>query len=133
MKRKCLAVGIILLFVAIAVNPITGSSSNRDDTTTPVTTISLNPPEPNGENCWYVSIVTVTLNATDNESGVNITQYQIDEGAWKTYIQPVVINWDGRHLIRYFSIDNAGNTESVKNTTIDIDRIPPIISTFEYS
>jgi hypothetical protein len=64
MKRKCLAIGIILLFVGVAINPITGISSNRDDTTPPVTTISFNPPEPDGENGWYVSNVTVILNAS---------------------------------------------------------------------
>ena len=128
MKRKCLAIGIILLFVAIAVIPITGISNNRDDTVPPVTTISLNPPEPDGENGWYVSKVTITLNATDNESGVNITEYCIDSGAWMTYIQPFNITTDDpHHEIRCRSIDNAGNIEPWKSVTFAMDRTKPVV------
>jgi len=129
MKRKWLAIGITLLFVLIAVNPITGLSNNRDDTTPPVTTISFNPPEPDGENGWYVNNVTVTLNATDNESGVNITKYRIKGESWKIYTEPFRLTEDGDNiLIEYSSIDAVGNTEPVKNATIDIDRTKPVIA-----
>ena len=40
----------------------------------PTTSCFLDPLVPNGLNGWYVSNITVTLNATDNESGV-----------WRTY------------------------------------------------
>ncbi|HUS98868.1 MAG TPA: hypothetical protein VMY59_00930 [Candidatus Thermoplasmatota archaeon] len=128
MKTKCLAVGIILLFVGIAVNPITGISNNRDDTTPPVTTISLNPPEPDGENGWYVSNVTVILNATDDISGVNITQYRIDCGSWQIYTEPFILVDDGNDIcIEFYSIDNTGNQEEVESAVIDIDKTKPII------
>ena len=126
MISKWLAVGIILLFVALAINPITGSLNNRDDTTPPVTTISFNPPDPNGENGWYVTPVTVTLNATDNESEVNITKYRIYNSFWMNYTEPFTLYHDGNDIkIEFFSIDAAGNTELVKNTTVDIDRTVP--------
>jgi len=129
MKTKCLAVGIILLFVLLAGTPIPGVSYSRDDTTPPVTTISFNPPVSDGENGWYVSPVTVTLNATDNESGVNITKYRIDEAPWETYTEPVLLTNDGNDtLLEYFSIDTAGNIEPVKNATVDIDRTKPVIA-----
>ena len=126
--RKGLAVGIILLFVGIAVTPTTGISYKRDDTIPPVTTISFNPPEPDGENGWYISNVTVILNATDDSSGVNITKYSIDEAPWETYTEPFILNKDGDDLlIEFFSIDNAGNTEPVKNATINIDQTKPVM------
>lgn len=129
MKRKWLSIGIILLFVLSAGTPIPGISSPRDDITPPVTTISLNPPEPDGENGWYVNNVTVTLNATDNESGVNITKYRIKGESWKIYTEPFTLTKDGNNiLIEYSSIDAAGNTEPVKNATIDIDRTKPVIA-----
>jgi hypothetical protein len=40
--KKVMAVGIILLFVGIAVNPITGISNNRDDTIPPYLLTLLN-------------------------------------------------------------------------------------------
>ena len=125
MKRKCLAVGIILLFIAITVNPITGISNNRDDTTPPVTTISFDPPVPDGDNGWYVSNVTVTLNATDNESGVWRTFCSLSPGG--NYTEPILVSQDGIYYITFYSIDYAGNVEAMKSATIKIDQTRPFI------
>lgn len=98
------------------------------DTTPPVTFCSLNPPEPDGENGWYISRMTITLNATDENSGVNMTLYQIDGGAWQTYRQPFNITTDStKHVIGYFSIDNAGNTEQTKTVTFAMDHTKPTV------
>ena len=84
---KSLALGVVVLFIGMSTIPVIGSLSvekhiltkeliykseyrNDNDTTPPVTTHNLDPPEPNGLNDWYVSDVTVTLNATDDLSGV---------------------------------------------------------------
>jgi len=94
--------------------------------TPPVTTISFDPSEPNGCNGWYVSNVTVTLNATDNYYGVKATYYKINNGEWQTYESPFIISEDGDDiLIEYYSINNAGYVENVKNSTLDIDKTPP--------
>jgi len=42
------------------------NSRNDNDTTPPVTTISFGPLYPDGYNGWYVSDVTITLEATDD-------------------------------------------------------------------
>jgi len=98
----------------------------------PVTTISFDPPEPDGCNGWYVSNVTVTLNATDQD-GVNATYYRINNGTWETYTEPFVISEDGDDiLIEYYSVDIDGNIEDVKSSELDIDQTPPEIS-FEWS
>ncbi len=124
---KTLALGIIVLFFGVTVTPSIGISNYLEDTTPPITTISFNPPEPDGENGWYVHSVTVTLNATDDDSGINITYYIIDHGPWQTYIEPFILSEDGVHLIEYFSIDNAGNQEEVKSAIINIDKTKPEI------
>ncbi|MFA5102555.1 MAG: hypothetical protein WC525_05335 [Candidatus Thermoplasmatota archaeon] len=127
-EKKILAVGIILVLIGITGIPSTAEVMGKDDTTPPVTTCTLNPPEPDGQNGWYVNNVTVTLSATDNESGVNITKYRIDEAAWETYTEPVLLTNDGNDiLLEYFSIDVAGNIEPVKNVTVDIDSTKPVI------
>ncbi|GAH12804.1 unnamed protein product, partial [marine sediment metagenome] len=51
------------------------------DTTPPYTEIILDGTM--GDNNWYVSVVTVTLNATDEGSGVESTWYRVDSGYWK--------------------------------------------------
>ena len=126
--KKTLVLGIIVLFVGMSITPSTGNIMFFDDTTPPVTTISFDPPEPDGENSWYVSDVTVTLNATDDLSGVNATYYRINGGEWETYDSPFVISGDGDDiLIEFYSIDNAGNQESHKHATIDMDQTEPDI------
>ena len=97
------------------------------DNEPPVTTISFDPLEPDGCNGWYVSNVTVTLNATDN-NGVDATYYRINGGEWETYDSPFVLSEDGDDiLIEYYSVDKLGNTEDVKSATLDIDQTPPWI------
>ena len=130
--KKGLVVAVILLFISVSVIPSTGNLVFFDDTTPPVTTISFDPPVPNGDNGWYVSNVTVTLNATDDMSGVNATYYRINGGEWETYDYPFVISEDGDNIIiEYYSVDKYGNIEVVKSKTLDIDQTPPEIS-FEW-
>jgi len=93
----------------------------------PVTTISFDPPEPNGCNGWYISNVTATLNVTD-EDGINATYYKIDGGEWNTYTSPFIISEEGKNiLIEFYSVDNLGNEETHKSVTLDIDKTPPEI------
>lgn len=80
-SKKALAVAVILLFFSVGVVPSTGIIVFNDDTTPPVTTHSLNPPEPDGDNGWYVNDVEVMLNATDDMSGVKEIRYKIGDGS----------------------------------------------------
>jgi len=127
--KKLFASSLIFLLIIIYVKPINGTSIYLDDTTPPVTIISFNPHEPNGENGWYVSDVTVILNASDDSSGVNITKYRINGSNWQTYTEPFILDFDGKdNLIEFYSIDNVGNQEEIKSDVIDIDRTKPWIS-----
>ena len=106
-------------------HPTAWAISYEFNMTPPVTTISFDPPYPDGDNGWYVNNVTVTLNAIDN-TGVKDTYYRINGGEWKTYDSPFVISEDGDDiLIEYYSIDYVGNIEDVKSSYLDIDKTPP--------
>jgi len=98
------------------------------DKTKPTTTHSLSPSSTDGNNRWYISNVTITLNANDSVSGVNITKYKVDNGNWVEYIKPIKIINNGEHTIKYYSIDNAGNEEEMKTVTIKIDKTKPTVS-----
>lgn len=89
----------------------------RFDTIPPITTHTLDPAAPDGENGWYVSCVTVTLDATDTCSGVDATYYSLDGGAWTVYTEPLVICEYGEHMVDYYSVDVCGNVESVKSVS----------------
>ena len=54
------------------------------DTSPPLTQGRLDPENPDGSNGWYKSPVTVTLLATDLDSGVKTINWKLDSGAWNS-------------------------------------------------
>jgi len=96
------------------------------DITAPDTTISLSGIM--GTNNWYLSNVTVTLNATDDISGVNYTEYSTDNVTWNNYLVPFVTSAEGITTVYYRSVDNYGNVEDVKIAMVKIDKTAPIVS-----
>jgi len=100
------------------------------DTTAPETSISLAGTA--GLNGWYVSDVTVTLTATDSQSGVNYTRYRIDGGSWQTYSSQFLISAEGNHTLEFYSVDYAGNNESTHSITVKVDKTPPTTSATGY-
>lgn len=114
------------MFIGTVVIPVIGISQNLDDTTPPITTLSFDPEMPDGNNDWYISNVTVTLNATDDSSGVNITYYKINEGDWEIYENPFLLNTSNYYTIQYYSVDIAGNVEDAKTASCKVDVVPPV-------
>lgn len=96
----------------------TNTGGHPDDTTPPETTCTLSGTL---EGDVYISDVTVTFTAIDDYSGVAATMYKLDEGPWTSYdTEPVLVTTDGPHVLLYYSIDNAGNTEEEKTTEFTI-------------
>jgi hypothetical protein len=87
------------------------------DETAPVTTASLSGTL-NGT--VYVSPVKVTLNATDNLSGVANTVYQVNGGALQTYVGPFTVSNLGANTVTFHSTDKAGNVEAAKSASFTI-------------
>jgi len=93
------------------------------DRVPPTTTISLSGIQ--GNSGWFTSEVIVTLNATDNFSGVNKTEYSFDNVTRIDYTTPLIISAEGYTILSYNSIDNDGNIETIKSETIKIDETAP--------
>ena len=129
--KKLLAVGVIVLFLGLVIAPSTGNRMFNDDTTPPVTTCTLDPSEPDGDNGWYVHDVEVTLNATDDLSGVKEIKYRVGSGSWQTITGDngsFVVDCDGNDRpIEFYAIDNSGNEEIHQIVTIDMDQTEPDI------
>jgi hypothetical protein len=93
------------------------------DSTPPVTTATgLQASASTG---WQTSSQTVTLSATDSQSGVVATYYKVDGGAQTTYTAPFTISTQGSHTVVYWSVDKAGNTETSHTGYVNIDATPP--------
>jgi len=108
-------------------HPTAWAISYELNMTPPVTNISFDPLYPDGDNGWYVSNVTVILNAID-KTGVIATYYRINGGEWQIYESSFIyISKEGSNIIEYYSVDYVGNIEDVKSSTVDIDKTPPDI------
>src|SRR5256885_7657027 len=93
------------------------------DDLAPVTTAT--PSGSLGMNGWYTGNVTITLNATDDRSGVSYTTYHLDGSPVRTYVNPIVVSADGIHTLTYHSVDRAGNIELHKDATFQKDGTAP--------
>jgi uncharacterized protein involved in tellurium resistance len=102
------------------------SISLKSDNTKPVTKADVVPGNPDGTNEWYKSEVSITLSASDEGSGIEKTEYRINEGDWKTYESPIQVKTDGIYKIEYRSIDKAGNIEESKSALIKLDKTNPV-------
>jgi len=95
------------------------------DGTSPTTTVHLTGMV--GTNSWYRSTVTVTLSPIDATSGVSDTLYKLDNGDWQRYYTTTLVSFtdDGIHMLNYYSVDVAGNTEAITTTTVKVDTVLP--------
>ncbi|MDD9265571.1 discoidin domain-containing protein [Paenibacillus sp. GCM10023248] len=74
---------------------------------------------------WRSTDVTVSLNAADNQSGVDSTQYRINGGQWLSYDGAFDVSAEGTNTIEYQSKDKAGNLEEIKRVLVKIDKTAP--------
>ena len=96
------------------------------DTTAPLTQASASGTA--GTNNWYRSAVQVSLSSSDNVSGVQNSYYRIDGGAVQTYSGPFNLGAAGQHMIDYWSVDNASNTEVTHSLVVKIDTSAPLVT-----
>jgi hypothetical protein len=80
---------------------LTGTAGPAEDTTPPVTHCNFTGTNP----------VTVTITASDDDSGVNHTYYKLDAAAWAEYTSPFQVSVPGDHTLMCYSVDKAGNEE----------------------
>src|SRR6266545_4574686 len=96
------------------------------DTTAPAVTAAVSGDrDPEGR---YVGSATVTLTATDTESGVDRIEYSLDAGSYTTYTAPVTVNVPGVHTVTYQATDKAGNTSVPQSVSFTVV-LPPVPDT----
>jgi hypothetical protein len=97
------------------------------ETTAPVT-VPATAPAANA-NGWHNENVSVSLNASDECSGVSSAEYSTDGGAtWVTYANAFTISTEGTTTILYRSTDRAGNAEPAQTLVVKIDKTAPTLS-----
>ena len=110
------------------------------DSAAPVTTISLSPAVPNGNNGWYTGPVGVSVSAADDGgSGVAETRCVLDPAtppsafgdipAGCSYLGAgAYVAGDGQRRVYAASADNAGGGETPVNASLQIDGTPPTVT-----
>ncbi len=112
----------------VAAGAVTIADLHPAEKNAPFTTATLTPAVPDGTNGWYKSDVTISLNSSDECSGVSSTEYSTDGGAtWQSYNGSFTFNQEGATNISYRSTDAAGNTETTKTLTVKIDKTAPTL------
>lgn len=97
----------------------------------PPTTLFAQTPEPNAAG-WNNSGVLVSLTASDPGSGVQSVRYSLS-GAQTSGIvisgnpASFTITAEGSTSVQYSAVDNVGNVESTKTSTVLIDKTGPVI------
>ncbi|MGW3350938.1 OmpL47-type beta-barrel domain-containing protein [Nonomuraea rubra] len=82
----------------------------------------------------YVGAATVTVSASDTESGVDTVEYALDGGEFVAYSAPVSVNQVGAHTVTFRATDKAGNTSPVGSVEFTVvapqeeDTTPPEVT-----
>jgi len=105
---------------------LTKTGGYPEDITPPETTCILSGTMDGGV---YISDVLVTLNATDDFSGIATTMYKLDDAIWTSYVGPFAVTGNGNHSLLFYSIDNAGNIEEEKTCEFIIQQPPNLLIT----
>ncbi|TDL92284.1 Ig domain-containing protein [Vibrio vulnificus] len=87
------------------------------DTIPPITKNKMTPIF-NDKNTNVIAL-TVTYNASDDKSGVKETLYRTKGGIWQVYTKPFDVTADKTHTLEYYSLDKAGNKETINLNDFD--------------
>jgi hypothetical protein len=107
------------LKVVNAVNEYAVSPVFIIDNTPPVSSHSILPDAPDGDNGWYVSVPTIALNCADTLSGCNETYYKWDDAVEYTLYTGSFQAPEGAHTLYYHSTDQAVDMHGYNNREID--------------
>jgi hypothetical protein len=116
---------------AKTVNFTVAAPQSQDTTPPDVSATVSGDKDANGD---YVGTATVTVDATDSESGVDTIEYALDDAPYATYTAPLKIDQPGHHMVSYRASDKAGNVSDAKTVMFDVaepqgqDTTPPDVS-----
>ncbi len=103
------------------------------DNLPPVSKISFNGPHNiNRDTLFITSATKIEISATDNGSGMETINYNVDNAPYKAYVNTFTLPEPGLHNINYFSTDKVENKEIALKKDVYVDDVPPVIN-FQFS
>ncbi len=103
----------------------TETTHEHIDNLPPTTQITVSGEQ--GNQGWYKDTATIQLAAEDNQGGSGGVKihYSVNQEPMKQYSTPFQISSEGVSTLTYYSEDQVGNTETLKEQQIKIDRTAP--------
>ncbi|MDP2210113.1 MAG: Ig-like domain-containing protein, partial [Candidatus Aquicultor sp.] len=92
------------------------------DIVPPVSTVVTSPTNPDGNSGWYKTVPSITF--TTNEAATTFYQWDTTGGLWNQYTGSIPAP-EGQHTLYYYSVDQVGNIEVVKNKIYKLDTVAP--------
>ena len=77
---------------------------------------------------WYTAPLELTLTATDVASEAAATYASVDGPKFHSVAGPVRLGGQGRHVVRFFSVDAAANQERIRRLAFVLDWKAPGVS-----
>ncbi len=74
----------------------------------------------------YGKPVTITLKATDRDSGVSGSFTALNSNTFTPYSQPIVLTQEMDYTLKFYSLDNVGNKSRERLRLYALDFTPPI-------
>jgi hypothetical protein len=78
-----------------------------------------------GQTTFYGKNLEATLNSKDRMSGIHHIYASIDNASYLPISNPFKIEKEGEHSIKYFAVDNVGNSEEEQTLDFTVDLTAP--------
>jgi DNA-binding beta-propeller fold protein YncE len=77
---------------------------------------------------WWAAPIGLTLTASDGASAVAASYVSVDGAKFHSAADAVELGGQGRHVVRYLSVDTAGNQEKIRRRAFVLDWQAPGVS-----
>lgn len=81
-----------------------------------------------GDNVFFGKGLTAALGAQDDMTGVQQTYVSLDDAMLTAYKEPLSFGAEKSYRLRYYSVDNVGNSERVAELSFAVDVTAPTIN-----
>jgi len=75
-----------------------------------------------------LALAGVDVSSGGVASGLMLTKYKLDEGAWQVYAGSFSVTNEGQHTLAYYSLDHVQNIEASRTRSVVVDNTPPAAS-----
>ena len=93
--------------------------------TAPVTSVTIEPEAPNGNNGWYNVTPKVSVVSEDKETYVESIQVSYDEQPWTEYGGEKLLN-DGYSVISAYGVDSKNFRGETDTVAVKVDTVKPV-------